>query len=318
LSLIENLGGTTDATIDRCERKNPQWRESEASPNWKSNFCVRSKRNREKDTFNCAAAATNSKQRLCYCQGTATSHWLLDGCSTNKKLLPAIYGDPRLVTDSVAAGFVVCCAADGSSASRKLSSNNQCYSGTASSSGGGTLVTYTDAVGLCTSEGLRLCASQSEVDLSCGNGCQYDNALVWTSQAQACIDIQPPATWGNPTCASQLANTNICEKRRNGEIDDGYCSKTCGVCSACVDNEAPMVSWADPTCADQVAAGKCSESWHTGPNGYCRKSCGHCTQEATVPAGSSRQLRSLSNNDTSRRDHDDGLSWASHVHVVMV
>jgi len=33
----------------------------------------------------------------------------------------------------------------------------------------------------CKKAGMRLCASQAELDTCCGQGCQYDNALVWSS-----------------------------------------------------------------------------------------------------------------------------------------
>jgi hypothetical protein len=45
-----------------------------------------------------------------------------------------------------------------------------------------------------------------------------------------CIDIQPPASSANPTCASQLANTDKCAERRAGTVTDGLCARTCQVC----------------------------------------------------------------------------------------
>jgi len=48
-----------------------------------------------------------------------------------------------------------------------------------------------------------------------------------------CEDKPPPhwQNWANPTCEMQLHNTNNCALRRSGAIVDGYCHKTCGVCT---------------------------------------------------------------------------------------
>ena len=35
---------------------------------------------------------------------------------------------------------------------------------------------------------------------------------------------------GPHTCAKQLANTDYCDRRRAGTLNDGYCAATCGVC----------------------------------------------------------------------------------------
>ena len=48
-----------------------------------------------------------------------------------------------------------------------------------------------------------------------------------------CSDVPPPSNWTHPTCAQQHADTRNCEKRRLGELRDGYCDLTCGVCAAC-------------------------------------------------------------------------------------
>jgi len=42
--------------------------------------------------------------------------------------------------------------------------------------------TYDEAVALCQQGGMRLCASTVELDRSCNSGCNYNRALVWTSQ----------------------------------------------------------------------------------------------------------------------------------------
>ena len=42
--------------------------------------------------------------------------------------------------------------------------------------------------------------------------------------------MEPPPHLANPTCKTQLRNTNNCEARRAGTINDGFCAKTCGLC----------------------------------------------------------------------------------------
>jgi len=51
------------------------------------------------------------------------------------------------------------------------------------------------------------------------------------SKAEECIDVQPPLDWRSPTCEGQLQNTGNCEYRKSGAMTDGYCRKTCGVCT---------------------------------------------------------------------------------------
>mmetsp|Transcript_90259 Transcript_90259/g.165282 ORF Transcript_90259/g.165282 Transcript_90259/m.165282 type:complete len:273 (-) Transcript_90259:48-866(-) len=49
-------------------------------------------------------------------------------------------------------------------------------------------------------------------------------------EEEECDDIEPPYEWDNPTCEAQLSNTEQCEKRRTGELNDMYCRYTCGLC----------------------------------------------------------------------------------------
>merc|ERR1711992_317137 len=42
-------------------------------------------------------------------------------------------------------------------------------------------VTWNEAKEHCEADGMRLCQTQAELDGCCRNGCQYDNALVWSN-----------------------------------------------------------------------------------------------------------------------------------------
>mmetsp|Transcript_85023 Transcript_85023/g.147526 ORF Transcript_85023/g.147526 Transcript_85023/m.147526 type:complete len:278 (-) Transcript_85023:139-972(-) len=63
---------------------------------------------------------------------------------------------------------------------------------------------------------------------------------IQKSKNEACTDTQPPLDgwWGNPTCESQRSYTDACEKRRSGELNDGYCAQTCGLCQVSDSSES--------------------------------------------------------------------------------
>lgn len=71
---------------------------------------------------------------------------------------------------------------------------------------------------------------------SCGV-CTVDTTTTPTTTTtttvayEPCTDKQPPKSWKKNTCESQLHETSNCEARRAGTRVDGYCSKTCGVCT---------------------------------------------------------------------------------------
>jgi len=112
-----------------------------------------------------------------------------------------------------------------------------------------------------------------------------------------CDDKQPPLDWANPTCEGQLKHTFNCQKRRTGNLTDGICSKTCGLCGAtapyidaivrkppkCVDVQPPP-DWANPTCEKQLANTNRCEKRRTGEvtDGYCAKTCGVCSDESSM------------------------------------
>lgn len=60
----------------------------------------------------------------------------------------------------------------------------------------------------------------------------YDYIAAFLQEPSRCVERQPPSSWSNPTCESQLKNTDNCKARRDGTNTDGYCYKTCGVCNA--------------------------------------------------------------------------------------
>lgn len=97
-----------------------------------------------------------------------------------------------------------------------------------------------------------------------------------------CVEIQPPDSWHNPTCAMQVANTDNCEARRNGTNTDGYCAMTCGVC--CADVQPPS-DWSNPTCDLQLKnrPDNCERRRNgTLIDGYCYETCGVCTAKPSV------------------------------------
>ena len=53
-----------------------------------------------------------------------------------------------------------------------------------------------------------------------------------------CDDVAPPYNWEYPTCIEQLQLTASCTNRREGTNTDGYCHRTCGVCTRCVSSIA--------------------------------------------------------------------------------
>jgi len=112
----------------------------------------------------------------------APSNYAFDGCSDYKQPNKGQgwkEGDsrPGYYDATEAVGHIVCCPIDmeGNTCSRK-----GCPSGTAGKDDA-TLVTLEAAEAHCKDAGMRLCASQAELDTCCGQGCQYDNALVWSS-----------------------------------------------------------------------------------------------------------------------------------------
>lgn len=94
------------------------------------------------------------------------------------------YANPRLELGTEAAGVAVCCNAAGHSV-RKVA--GQCTAGEA---GEYNLrnTTFYDAKYICEAAGLRLCASQEELNTGCGTGCNYDHVLAWTEVRHPLMD----------------------------------------------------------------------------------------------------------------------------------
>jgi len=111
----------------------------------------------------------------------AVSYYAFDGCSDWRqpgKGKGWKEGDsrPGYYNGTTEAAEIVCCAEEGTSCSRK-GADDKCRSG----HNDAVKVTWAAAKAHCEAEGMRLCASQAELDTCCGGGCQYDNQLVWSS-----------------------------------------------------------------------------------------------------------------------------------------
>ena len=78
-------------------------------------------------------------------------------------------------TDEAAA--IVCCSLDGNSCERKRS--DVCRSGDGKEDE--IKVTWNAAKDHCEANGMRLCATQDELDRCCGTGCWYDYNNVWSN-----------------------------------------------------------------------------------------------------------------------------------------
>jgi len=70
----------------------------------------------------------------------------------------------------------------------------------------------------------------------------------------SCGDAMPPSTWGEPTCAGQLAAGHCAERI---SLADGFCEATCGICVPC---EVPCPTEEIPTMAPTKAPTKAPTS----------------------------------------------------------
>ena len=107
----------------------------------------------------------------------------MEGCSTdnseNTESPPGFY--PVVITEGVNAAKIACCSKDGSTCSKKYTNdegNEACRGGNRNK---GRRTTWEEANLHCLSLGLRLCKSQEELNKCCGQGCDSDDMLVWTS-----------------------------------------------------------------------------------------------------------------------------------------
>eukprot|EP00928_Gymnodinium_smaydae_P069780 TRINITY_DN5349_c0_g2_i3.p1 TRINITY_DN5349_c0_g2~~TRINITY_DN5349_c0_g2_i3.p1 ORF type:complete len:1367 (-),score=250.09 TRINITY_DN5349_c0_g2_i3:104-4204(-) len=72
-----------------------------------------------------------------------------------------------------------------------------------------------------------------------------DRSNVHFTVETDCIDVEPPSGSNLKSCKEQ-ATTDDCDKRRSGDLNDGFCAKTCGLCSS----STTEVSFAGKACAD--------------------------------------------------------------------
>ena len=123
----------------------------------------------------CCGSGCQYDNRLVWSSQT-TQYYAFDGCSTNSDDSFLDTQEPGYYDPETALGQVVCCN-EKNYCSRK-NSDGDCYSGHSVTDTN--YFTWYEAQELCESEGLTLCSLQEELDACCGDGCGYDNRLVWT------------------------------------------------------------------------------------------------------------------------------------------
>lgn len=101
----------------------------------------------------------------------------VDGCSRSGGGSAGVRGGQQIgfYASTMSIAELTCCSMDGQTCSRKRS--DTCRSG----HNDNVKVTWEQARDHCAADGMRLCATQEEVDRCCGSGCWYDSDLVWTS-----------------------------------------------------------------------------------------------------------------------------------------
>ena len=108
-------------------------------------------------------------------------YYAFDGCSSN-----GLQVDPGFLSE-LSKAEIECCSLDGNSCSRK--NGDICRSG----DNDDYIVTWKEANQHCEDAGMRLCNTQQELDRCCGQGCSYDNQLVWSGQKEG--NLSPVVWW---------------------------------------------------------------------------------------------------------------------------
>ena len=111
----------------------------------------------------------------------------VDGCSDNPG---GTNPETEMLDMNSGSAFVQCCSQDGARCYRK-DNNGACFSG--SGLNNDDKKTWYEAYAICISAAdpedsnlqLRLCNTQDELDKCCGNGCRYDDILIWTDSTAA-------------------------------------------------------------------------------------------------------------------------------------
>ena len=101
----------------------------------------------------------------------------MDGCST-RGYIDVVYISPQKFNGAERLAELQCCSNDGTSCVRKNPNSGECWSGDNDDA----KVTWFEAEHICTSNGMRLCKSQAELDLCCVSGCSHDSVYIWTNQ----------------------------------------------------------------------------------------------------------------------------------------
>merc|ERR1719412_1900480 len=107
-------------------------------------------------------------------EAPAPRYFAFDGCTDDEQPNKGQgwkEGDlrPGFFDGTTEAAEIVCCNMEGTKCSRKK--DGVCRSG----NNDAVKVTWSAAKEHCEAEGMRLCASQAELDQCCGKGCQKDN-----------------------------------------------------------------------------------------------------------------------------------------------
>ena len=86
----------------------------------------------------------------------------------------------------------------------------------------------------------------------------YSDVLKTTCDPY-CRDVLPPSNWEFQSCAEQLKDTSKCDMRRMGNLTDGFCHATCGVCIPCEGNDKQQAIFV-PGADSQLSEKKCVDA----------------------------------------------------------
>ena len=110
-------------------------------------------------------------------------YYAFDGCSHNSDDdFDMRFEDPGYFQQERQVAAVACCTkvkGNRPISCKRYNKNGDCWSGKGDDL---KMMSWDEAYAACDSEGLRLCEDQGEIDLCCGRGCDYDNALVWSQK----------------------------------------------------------------------------------------------------------------------------------------
>ena len=212
-------------------------------------------------------------------------YYAADGCSTNRANEDSLCQDPLVcdfydATDVI--GEVSCCSKDGTSCTRKDSSGN-CLSG----NNDDVKYSWSDANAMCEGLGMRLCSSQDELDLCCGEGCQIDHDLVWTT-------IEAPRYYAFDGCTTN--------NEANFKDDDpGYFYSTNAIGQVICCDE-------DGTCSRKDDNGDCRSGFEDGNFYTWAEAVEMCTKDGLTLCSSQDELNNCCGDGC---QYDNRLVWST-------